>query len=177
MGVSNTVQLDSAPQTSFTSELNLGVKLFHVLGVEMSFSPTDRVDMDQALVLDATFRLSALIYIVPTYPMNLYLKGGLGAGAIGDLFDIDGSTTSYHAGAGLAWHVDDHLVLGAEFLLLLPGVNSIRGTIETFANDQLRRYQARARGETVEEPEQTVDLGDFLRVDNFRVALNARYYF
>lgn len=178
VGVNQTTALNAEPSAAFTTELTLKVKMLHVLGLEFSYSPTDSVSDDQALVFDSTFRMSGLLYIVPTYPVNFYLKGGIGAGDISDLFAIDEATNSYHVGAGMDFHIGDHFVLGAEFLLLIPGVTSIKDTIERYANDELRRYQDRETTTAdYEGPEDPLGVSDFISIENFRVSVSARYYF
>lgn len=179
VGVNNITPLHADTTTTFTTELSLKVKMLHFLGVEFAYSPTDGVEEGvHDLVFDSTFRVSGLVYIVPTYPVNLYLKGGIGAGKIEELFAIDQPTNSYHAGAGMDFHIGEHFVLGAEFLLLIPGVNSVKNTIETFANEELRRYQERTVTEaTYEPPQEQLSIEDFISANNFRVSVSARYYF
>ncbi len=177
LGISNTVPFGET-KTDFTTELTLGVKFVRVIGLELGYSPTESVDSTDELVFDSTFRLSGLLYLVPTQPVDFYVKVGLGAGSFSDLFDIDGPTTSYQAGAGVNWYIDDHFVVGAEFMLLLPGVNSIRDTLETFANDELKRYQAAlTEGDAPEEETTPLTFDDIISADNFRFSLSARYYF
>ena len=177
VGVNSTTPLHADASTAFTTELNLKLKALHFLAIEFAYSPTDSVDSKSDLVFDSTFRLSGLLYIVPTYPVNFYLKGGIGAGEISEIFSVDASTNSYHAGAGLDVHVGDHFVLGAEFLLLIPGVKSIKNTIETYANEEVKRYQSRDRSAPYQSSEEQLEVADFISPENFRVALTARYFF
>ena len=177
MGVNNSTPLFGATTTNFTTELSLKIKTLHVFGFEFGYAPTDSVDQSQSLVFDSTYRISALLYIVPTYPVGFYLKGGLGSGKIDELFQFDAPTTSYHAGAGLDIYVGDHVVIGLEYLLLLPGVGSVRESIATFANDELRRYQERDRSQPYVSEAPPVGVKDFISPTNFRVQVNARYYF
>lgn len=176
LGVNQSTPLHGDPQTSFTTELSFKLKMLHVFGFEFTYAPTDALEEQSSLIFDSQFRMSALVYIVPTYPVNFYLKGGLGSTAFLDLFDYTADTASYHAGAGMDFHIDEHWVLGAEFLLLIPGVASVRNTIASYANQELANYQARARDEPVTDGP---DLGvkDFISPDNFRVTVSARYYF
>jgi hypothetical protein len=177
VGVNNSTALFGPTSTRFTTELSVKLKTLHVFGFEFAYAPTDVVDEQQALVFDSTFRVSALLYIVPTYPVGFYLKGGLGSGKIEQIFQFDAPTTSYHAGAGLDIYVGDHVVIGLEYLLLLPGVGSVRDTIATFANDELRRYQERDRSQPYVSEAPPVGVEDFISPTNFRVQINTRYYF
>lgn len=173
-GVNNVKPLHTDAQAAFTTELSFKLKALHVFGLEFSYAPTDSVDTT-TLVYDSTFRVSGLLYIVPTYPVNFYLKGGIGAGKFTELFSVDGPTNSYHAGAGLDVHVGDHWVIGAEFLLLLPGIASVKNTIESFANTEIQRFQTER--ESYRAPEKDLSVADFVSIENFRVSLSARYYF
>jgi len=175
--VNQVTPLNSEPVTAFSNEIGIKSRFLHVLAVEFAYSPTDRVDTEEQLVFNSTYRFSGLLYIVPTYPVGLYLKGGVGAGDISELFDLEAATTSYHAGAGLDFHIGDHFVVGAEFLLLLPGVQSIRSTMSEYANEELSRYQNRSVDTPYEGPEHDLGVEDFISANNFRVAVNARYFF
>ncbi len=174
VGVNNVNPVFDDSRSEFTTELNIKLKAFQVVALELAYSPTDIIDARQ-LVFESRFRVSGLIYIVPTYPVNLYLKGGIGGGRFEELFSIEGLTNSYHGGAGVDWHIGDHWVVGGEFLLLFPGVNSVKNTIEKYANEELKRYE-----ETLAEyepPEVQLEVADFISASNFRLAFSARYYF
>ena len=174
VGVNSVTLLDTDARSTFTTELNLKLKAIQLFALELAYSPTDVVDA-RALVFESRFRLSALIYAVPTHPVNFYLMGGIGGGGFSELFSVEGRTNSYHAGGGLDWHIGDHMVVGAEFLLLLPGVTSVRQTIEAYANEELQRFQESEA--EYEAPESTLEVADFISASNFRLALSARYYF
>ena len=178
VGVSRHTPFKAASTSSFSSELSLKVKMLHFLGLELAYSPTDGLataGQSDALVFDSKFRLSGLLYVVPTYPVGLYLKGGLGGGRVGDLFDVASNTSSYHAGGGLDVHIGSHVVLAAEFLLLIPGVESIKQTLTTVTNQEIARFQAAGKPGTPETPE--LGVSDFISGNNFRVGLNARWFF
>lgn len=176
MGVNRSTPLGGLPETTFTTELSLKVKALHVFGFEFSYAPTDPAESASPVVFDGQFRLSALLYLVPTYPVTFYVKGGIGAGAIKDLFSIDGDTNSYHAGAGLDVHIGDNLVIGAEYLLLIPGIAGVKHTLSNFANDEIKRYQSRDLNVPFDSGAPP-ELTDFISADNFRVTLSARWYF
>ena len=186
VGVSRHTPMGQDTKSAFSGELNLKLKMLHCLAVEFAYSPVDKLQTGDALTFDSRFRISAALYIIPTYPVNVYLKGGLGGGKFTDTFKAKGETTSYHAGAGLDWHIGDHFVLGAEFLLLIPGVTSITQTLSTQVTGEIARYQERQRMARVagalsaSEPEPTasnLSVKDFISPKNFRVAITARYFF
>ena len=175
MGVTQQTPYGGATQATFTSELTVRARVLHIFGVEMAYSPTDRVETTDELVFTGQFRASALLYIVPTNPVAFYLKGGIGAESIGDVFKIDAPSNSYHAGAGLDVHLGDHFVIGTEFLLLAPGVTSVKKTLKNFAEQELNRY--RMEGVQSTTAPKTPSIGDFLSASNFRVGITAHYYF
>lgn len=185
MGVSRHTPLGADPKAAFSGELNMKFKMLHCLALEFAYSPVDKLQETESLVFDSRFRLSALLYIVPTYPVNFYLKGGLGSGGFTDLFRVKGDSTSYHAGAGLDWHIGDHVVVGAEFLLLIPGVHSVTNTLSTQATERIARYQqyqrlngALSASEGTPDTSSTaLSVKDFISPNNFRVAITARYFF
>jgi len=175
MGMTQQTQYGGSAQSKFTTDLTLRTRLLYVLGFEFAYSPTDRgVDTDQ-LVFTGQYRASALLYVVPTSPVAFYLKGGVGAEDIRDLVKVDGDTNSYHAGAGLDVHLGDNFVLGAEFLLLLPGISSVKNTLKNYAESELNRYRFEDN-ENAGTPK-TPGIKDFISASNFRVGITAHYYF
>ena len=180
VGVNRSTPLGGTAETTFTTELSLKIKALYVFGFEFSYAPTDKVDEASPLVFDSTYRLSGLLYLVPTSPVSFYLKGGLGGGTLEDVFAIDKATTNYHAGAGFDIEAGDNLVIGLEYLLLIPGVAGVRDTLSTYANEEIKRYQS--RDENKAEPVSTASAGtpaisDFISPENFRVTVSARWYF
>jgi len=175
MGMTQQTPFAGDVESKFTTDLTVRTRLLYVLGLEFSYSPTDRDVDTQQLVFTGQYGASALLYVVPTSPVAFYLKGGIGAQDIGDLAKFDGATNSYHAGAGLDLHLGDHFVLGAEFLLLLPGIASVKNTLKNYAETELNRYRF-ADGDTSSAPKQP-GLKDFISASNFRVGVTAHYYF
>jgi hypothetical protein len=177
MGVNRSTPLGGIPETTFTSELSLKFKMLYFLGLEFAYAPTDSSESASTLIFDANFRLSALIYLVPTTPVSFYLKGGLGAGNMVDLFAIDKPTTNYHAGAGFDINIGDNFVLGAEYLLLIPGMAGVRETLSSYANEEIKRYQSREDNAVASSRGETPSVSDFISPQNFRVTVSARWYF
>lgn len=176
LGVNQSSSLGGSVETTFTSEISLKFKALHVLGVEFAYAPTDSDDEGQPLVFDGAFRASGLLYLVPTYPVTFYLKGGLSSGKITELFDIDAPSVSYHTGAGLDVHIGDNLVMGLEYLLLIPGLNGVKQTFTSYANEEIKRFQRRGVGEEVAAAP-TPEISDYISANNFRITVSARWYF
>src|SRR5688572_29188328 len=59
-----------------TVELKARLRALRGLGAELAYDP---VDDDADPVLGAPFRLSLLLYVVPTSPVGAFLKGGIGS--------------------------------------------------------------------------------------------------
>ncbi len=176
LGVNRSSSLGGDAETSFTSEVSIKFKALHVLGAEFAYAPTASDDEGQPLVFDGAFRASGLLYLVPTYPVTFYLKGGLSSGKITELFDVDAPSVSYHTGAGLDVHIGDNLVMGLEYLLLIPGLNGVKQTFTTYANEEIKRFQRRGVGEEVAAAA-TPEVSDYISADNFRITVSARWYF
>jgi hypothetical protein len=176
MGVTQQTPYGGTAQAAFTNDLTVRARMLHIFGVEMAYSPTDRMETTSELVFTGQFRASALLYVIPTSPVALYLKAGIGAESLGDVFKIDAPSNSYHAGAGLDVQLGDHFVLGTEFLLLAPGITSVKNTLKNFAEQELNRYQMEGAEATAAAPK-TPSIGDFLSASNFRVGVTAHYYF
>ena len=175
LGVSRTTAMGATTQSHFNTDISLRVKVLNALAVEYSYSPTESTHPAN-LIFDGAHRLSGLLYIVPTSPVAAYLKFGVGAGNIDDLFEIWGASTSYHGGIGLDVDVTNNLVIGAEFLLLVPGVSSAKNVLEDLAVNEVARLQDPTRRYT-EPPTEVPQVSDFFSADNFRFAVGARYYF
>jgi opacity protein-like surface antigen len=172
VGVNSTTPLHSETTTSFNSELSLRFKALYVLGAEFSYSPTETQSNDN-LVFDGRFRLSGLLYVLPSEPVAVYFKAGMAGNGFEDMVSLQGSTTSYHAGAGMDFDITDNFVLSAEFLMLVPGISSIKNAIESYANEEIHRQQ----NMNAEPAAQKLEVSDFLSANNFRVAIGARYHF
>jgi hypothetical protein len=175
VGVSHHSQFQMDAKSNFTSDINVRLRMLHVLGFEFAYSPTDRIEDTSSLVFDSTFRMSAMLYVVPTSPVAAYIKAGIGGGSFSDVFSVTADSNTYFAGFGLDVHIGDHLVIGAEFLFVAPGVGSIRNTLQSYASSELNRFRLADSASNAAPAEP--DVTDFLSFDNYRVGLNVHYYF
>jgi hypothetical protein len=174
VGVNHTSKYQASAKSTFSSDVSVRVKMLRFLALDLSFSPTETTETD-SLVFDGKYRASALLFVLPTNPVAAYLKAGVGAGNISELVSVTGETNSYHAGAGLDINLTDNMVLSAEFLLLVPGVASIKNTIVTEANKEIARMADPLRMN--EKPGVAPEVSDFISPENFRVSVGARWYF
>jgi hypothetical protein len=162
----------SEAQSSATPDLELRLRLFRVMAFDFAYSPLDQQQANTQLTFASQFRASAVLYLVPLEVIGVYAKAGLGGQTLGDLTTVTSATNSYHGGGGLEVYLTDHVALGAEFLVLVPGVTSIQKTV---ANDLVRRQALVAAGGSDVDPQ--LGVGDFVSAQNFRTSVNVRYFF
>ncbi len=118
-------RLESAGTPAQVSgELRVRARVLLGLGGEASYTPNP-IEAGAPLVYDNILRLSGLLYVVPTSPVAGYLKLGIGAGTPQGLLSVSSRHACYHGGLGLEAHLGDHVVLGAEALVLVPGVSGL----------------------------------------------------
>lgn len=173
-GLTNSTQLNSDAGQRFVSEIQLRGRFVQVLGLELTYNPAATGASNSALVFDSQFRLAGQIFFLPLDFMSAYLSFGVGANNMGELFSIAGDGNSYHAGVGTEFYVWDNLAVGAEWLMIVPGVRSIQKTVVTHA------LTAAFPGDDAAEP--AVDVNnlspwDFVNPKNFQLTVGVRYYF
>jgi opacity protein-like surface antigen len=179
LGVSNTTQLSGATATGFSQEFSVRMKAVYVLGLELAYSPTDSSHAGNGLVFSNDLRLSGLLYFVPTPVVSAYAKGGIEADNIVGLFSIDDLSNAYHLGGGLDIDITDNIVLGLEFLMLIPGKASVENAIESYATAEYASYEAALSAGQIPDQAgiETPGVSDFINPSNFRMTVGARYYF
>ena len=164
-------------QNGVGAEISMRLKLFRVLGAEVAMTPLgSRNDDGSDLVFDSKFRLSGLLYLVPLDVLGVYAKAGIGGQSFTDLVKLTDESNSYHAGGGLDVYVGDHVAIGAEFLVLLPGVDSVSKALIRKALTAEQSGPSNA-GAPVNDPLAGVSMSDFVNARNFRASMNVRYYF
>ena len=174
VGVNHVAGVLSEGTSAFNIDLNVRVKAAYVLGFEFGYSPTDQRFEHEGLIYGGHLKLSGLLYFVPTRYVSAYAKGGIEATGFADLFDYNGSTASYHVGGGLDIELDESWVLGFEYLMLIPGINSVERAVTDFVNDELIRIQ---NSQSFADVPTSPTADDFVSGDNFRLTISARYYF
>lgn len=182
LGVS-TYDTPASSATSAIAELGVRVRGLYALGVDLSVNLTGGTQAsDQIPAYRHLLRLSGLVYILPLEEVSVVLLGGMGAGEAGDFMHPDGATTSYHAGIGLEVPVYDHIVVGGEYLMIVPGVGSVEASLERrfgVLRQQITSknlppdsasalYNAEFGGESA---------GDYVGPKNFELWLSLRYVF
>lgn len=173
-GVGSYHQIDNSQQTEFISEFNVRGRFGRIVGLEMAYNPAGHGVNSSQLVFHSSFRLAGQIFFVPLEEVGVYLTMGVGANNFGELFSIASSSNSYHGGLGVEVYVWDNLAVGAEWLMLVPGIRSIQKTVVTHAlNAAIGDEQSQAQAVNVE----SLSPWDFVHPRNFQIAIGARYYF
>ena len=181
VGVTHSKDLGDEAYASVGAEVNLKVKAFEVIALEAAVSTAASDAATQRLVFDSRFRLSALIYAIPTDYFGIYLKTGIGALNIGELVSVTAPTNSYHGGGGIDVYVSDNVVIGAEFLVLVPGVTSMENAVISHALSAESERPEDGDQQTEEAPAPDMfaglEVSDFISAENFRASLSLRYFF
>jgi hypothetical protein len=147
----------SQKTASFSGELSLRARLFHLLGFELAWAPLDRLHENDDLVLDSRLRLSLIANILPTTPLGLHLKAGIGGGGFADLTRFGLDTRSFHLGAGIDYHIGENAVVSPEFLFMVPNIEAW----SILRDDQ---------------PSTSLSPASFFGLCNYRFTLSVRYY-
>jgi opacity protein-like surface antigen len=129
LGIHKTEHAGSRSETAFINQASVRLKLLYFLGADFSYDMSrndDLVDVDpSALRTQAKMRMTGLLYPYSGDTVGLYLGGGIGASRLGELFAVDQPGNSYHAGAGLEFHLNDHITIDTSFFIVMPGARSI----------------------------------------------------
>jgi len=170
-------------RTGLVSELDLQIDMLYVFGLELSYNVGDVLSPSDhsGLVFDARYRLSGLLYVIPTEDASMYLKGGVGGHDLGEVAQTDSIGNSYHAGAGVEIYLTEELAIAAEFLLLAPGSQSV----ERVLNDRVEAVEERfgqafsslSTQDIREVAGDQPDMSGFLSPENFQAKLGVRLYF
>lgn len=178
LGVNHHLPTEGGSSRSFISELSLRLRLVHFLGFSFAYNlaPASRTG---ELVFTSTYRMTALVYVVPTEKVSFYLSGGFGALKIQDLGTVTGSTNTYHAGAGLEFYIGDHIALHIEYLWMIPGVSSIKGSVERRATQEVGDTVADSVASgaipgSIDLP--SISASDYLSPENFQINFGFRWY-
>ncbi|MCC6620781.1 MAG: hypothetical protein IT385_05980 [Deltaproteobacteria bacterium] len=151
-------------QTAFVNQANVRLKALYFLGVDYAYDlahdPKLTVPTDE-LQFQAKMRLTALIYPYSGDHVAFYLGAGIGGTSLDELQKITGPGNSYHAGLGFEFHLASHLSIDMSFMILAPGVESVKRT----AVAEVAAAYAEGGAEAVERLEEP-GFGDFLSIKN-----------
>ena len=111
---------------------------------------------------------------MPLDATSIYLKAGVGADNVADVFDLSGDKASYQGGMGFEVYIGEHLAIGFEYLMIVPGIRSIQRSVINHALHTGIPDSA-LRGPSVKT--QKLDAWDFVHPRNFQTTLGMLYYF
>jgi hypothetical protein len=117
-----------ATRRVFVNQANVRLKLFF-LGVDYAYDlqrDGELVTPAEDLQYRAKMRLTGLIYPYSGELLAFYLGVGVGGTQLAELGRLGADGNSYHGGVGLELHVADHLTIELSFMLVAPGVASIK---------------------------------------------------
>jgi hypothetical protein len=154
----------ASPEVGAATAVGQGVsarlRLLYVLGFEFSYDLNSLQSRDDLNVPAPTYQWSGLLYLVPHSRFSLFLLGGFGATHARDLFTAQGTTTSYHGGAGIEVGLTRSWILSADFRVNLPAYTQVvkRGKRDAFAKQSLPSF------------------GDYYNLDSWQLNLGIRFY-
>lgn len=132
LGIHKTEHAGTQSETAFVNQASVRLKLLYFLGADFSYDMSrndDLVDVDPtALRTQAKMRMTGLLYPYSGDTVGFYLGGGIGATRLGEVFAVDKPGNSYHAGAGLEFHLNDHVTIDTSFFIVMPGASSIESS-------------------------------------------------
>ena len=150
--------------TAFVNQANIRLKMLYFLGLDYAYdlahdpkltTPTEK------LQFQAKMRLTAMIYPYSGDHVAFYLGGGIGGTSLDELKQVTGPGNSYHAGLGFEFHLASHLSIDMSFMVLAPGVQSVKRT----AVAEVAAAYAEGGADAVARLEEP-GLSDFLSIKN-----------
>ncbi len=172
-GVTHTQQLTEEAQANLVSELELTMKLFRFLGFEMSYNPAAPGTHENQLAFHSRLRLAGQIHFIPLDVFSMYLSAGVGAEDFSGFSSLTADTNAYQGGLGAEVFIGDHVAIGAEYLMVVPGIRSIQHNVVSNA------LEATLSDDGTASVSQGADMnaGDFVSPSNFQATMGVRYYF
>jgi hypothetical protein len=169
VGLSHVVPVTGGSENSVVSELNFRLKLLKVLGFDFNYNMTGEREVGHGEVYSSQMRASALLYVLPTDIISLYLAAGAGASSISDLASDTFNDKSYHGGGGMEIFVGDHMALSAEFLMLVPEIDKVVVSQKPLRLDDSGSMDMGS----IDGP----SMKDYVSADNFQVSFGLKYFF
>lgn len=161
---------------ALSPSLSVRLKLLRIFGAEFSFAPNAAQNAETELIMDATYRASALLFVLPTEYVGVYGKAGMGTHNLSQMANPMGESNSFHAGGGLDVHLGENFSLGGEFLILIPGAHSIDTALSKHGLRSSNANVGQGMGTTPISPVE-VQMSDLITTDNFQASVSMRYYF
>jgi len=169
LGFTRVMPVTGGSENGFINELNLRIKMLKVLGFDFNWNTTGENSVGHGEVYASNIRATALLYLVPTDVLSLYVGVGAGASDFSNLFSFEGSNYSYHAGLGLEIYVGKNVALTGEYMLLVPQVNKVVVSTQPLRLDE--------SGSVDWSNAHTPSVSDYISFDNFQVTMGVKWFF
>jgi hypothetical protein len=134
VGAQYSIVSDGVAQKTTTPGVQYGLvgrlKILKFLGIEMSTAFDQDPKTQDQRHLSPRYQIGAMVNVVPTRWFNLFVVAGTGAHGVGDLFDINGDTTSFHAGPGLEIFIGEHFAFGGDVRFRVPGPTWLKDQVK-----------------------------------------------
>jgi len=168
VGLSHVLPVTGGMHNSVLNEMNVRLRLLKVLGVDFNYNVSGEQELGHGEVYSSNMRASALLYLVPTKTLSLYVAAGTGASSFSDLTSSEASEKSYHGGGGMEIYVGKHLALTTEFLMLVPEVEKVVITTQPLRLDGASSLQLDGVAPAA---------SDYISIDNYQLSFGLRYFF
>ena len=173
MGITHTQQADETAESNLVSELELTMKLFRFIGFEMSYNPAAPTNAENELVFHSRLRLAGQLHLLPLDDFSMYVSAGLGAEDFTGFSSLTEDGNAYQGGLGAEVFIGDHFAVGAEYLMVVPGIRSIQHQVVANALEaSLGEGGASAAAGAAD-----VSATDYVSPSNFQATVGVRYYF
>ena len=169
VGLTHVLPVTGGSTNVVVSEMNVRLKLLKVLGFDLNYNMTGEKELGHGEVYSSNLRASALLYVVPTSVLSLYLSAGAGASNFSSLTSDSATNKSYHGGAGMEIYVGKHIALSTEFLMLIPQVDKIVVSQKPLRIDEMGSLDTGS----MTGP----NIADYISPKNFQLTLGLKYFF
>jgi hypothetical protein len=170
VGLAHMLPVTGGSTNAVISEMNVRLKMLKVLGFDFNYNMTGEKQVGHGEVYASNLRASALLYVVPTSILSVYLSAGAGATNIGNLTSSSATNKSYHGGAGMEIYVGKHLALSTEFLMLVPQVSKLVVSQQPLRIDEMGSLDT---GSIAGGPA----VSDYINPKNFQLTFGMKYFF
>ncbi len=169
VGLSHVLPVTGGSTNVVISEMNVRLKMLRVLGFDLNYNMAGETELGHGEVYSSNLRASALLYVVPTSVLSIYLSAGAGASNFNSLTSDSATDKSYHGGAGMEIYVGKHLALSTEFLMLIPQVDKIVVSQKPLRVDEMGSLDTGS----MTGP----NVADYINPKNFQLTFGLKYFF
>ncbi|MBM4353393.1 MAG: hypothetical protein FJ109_06285 [Deltaproteobacteria bacterium] len=169
VGLSHVVPVTGGSVNDVVSELNVRIKMLKVLGFDFNYNMAGENPVGHGEIYASSLRASALLYLVPTRVVSVYLAAGTGSSEFTDMLKASASKRSYHGGGGMELYIGRHLALSTEFLMLVPQVDRVVVSSQPLKVD--------GNGSLDLSSLKTPTVKDYISADNFQVTFGLKWFF